>query len=298
MQLHILFGPTRIGKSKKAQELWSLYGYPIVSVDSRKVYVGMDIGTNKLEALRFMTENPGVLYGGLDLITPAQTISVYEYQQHIYSWISKHEDAIRTAGGLILHGGTGLYLDALLTGLDSDVPRDDEFRKEAATLSVEELQGIAQKVAPDRYARLNESDVRNPRRLVRVIENGRTKGVSKNSLGKRPPSILQEAEHVWYDLETNRDSLYTNIDARVARYIEEGWLHEVETLLEAYGPTAPGLQVMGYKELVGFMTSNANWRELVDKKSQTFEAVLGAIRQQHRNYAKRQITWGKKYTEK
>ena len=114
MELHIIFGPTASSKTKMAQALWEQYHYPILSVDSRKVYKGADIGTNKYTMLKFLKENPEILVGGLDFLEPNQDVSVFIYQSYVYNWIADHEIEIKDAGGLIIHGGTGLYLDAIL----------------------------------------------------------------------------------------------------------------------------------------------------------------------------------------
>lgn len=293
MEVHILFGPTRAGKTKKAQDLWHEYHYPILSVDSRKVYKGMDIGTNKLQALNFIEQNPSVIYGGLDFISPTQKISVYEYQQEAYRWLSENESEILEKGGLILHGGTGLYLDAVLNGLSLKAPSDESFRECADSLSTEELQSIARQEDLSAYEIMNDSDVNNPRRLVRLIENARWEKEGKRK--DNAHRIFTDAKQIWYELQSDRNTLYKNINARVERYLEEGWIKEVETLLLSYEPQDPGLRVMGYKQIVGFMYNYPDWKKHVAERSELFEELLESIRKQHRNYAKRQITWGKKY---
>lgn len=292
MELHVLFGPTATSKTKMAQALWKRYGYPILSVDSRKVYRGADIGTNKLEILAFKKENPNVLFGGIDFLEPNEEVSVYVYQQYVYKWISEHSTEIEKAGGLIIHGGTGLYLDAILEGKSLLGQKDSVLRESLEKMSLEELQKEADKVNTERYSKLNDSDRMNPRRLIRVIEN---QGVEEKIIDTKEANLLRNAVKVWHFNLPKREQLYKTINARVYRYFAEGWFQEILSLLEKFDATSPALQMMGYKQVVSFMTDNENWRQLVDQNTPEFQEVIATIQQEHRHYAKRQETWAKKY---
>lgn len=295
MELHILFGATARGKTEQAQALWRQYHYPIVSVDSRKVYRGADIGTNKLSLLRFMHANPSVLVGGIDFLDPTEEISAYFYQQYMFAWFAQHEAEITQAGGIILHGGTGLYLDALLQGNDFCSPRNPELRAQLNVETVQELQQKAALLAPERFEKLTESDQQNPRRLIRLLENQQSSPPPPNQSKIQQPGFLVSATRIWHDEVFVREVLYQTINTRVERYLTEGWLAEVNELLRVYGKDAPALHMMGYKQLAAFMTANQNWEQLVHKRDAVFEQVLEEIKQAHRRYAKRQITWAKKY---
>lgn len=300
MELHILFGPTATSKTKLAQTLWEKTHYPILSVDSRKVYRGADIGTNKLALLEFSKSHTEVLVGGIDFLNPDEEVSVYLYQQEVFRWVEEHGEEILTAGGLIIHGGTGLYLDAILEGKTLLAPRNEKLRAELEMLSLAELQKQSETAAPTVYNLMNDSDKQNPRRLIRVIENANESGavVSKNSSFQLPyvQEVLAKSTKKWQINIPPRDVLWPIINIRVLKYYEEGWLSEVERMLAKFGPTAPALMMMGYRQLVEFMLAHDNWRELSQANDHTFQQVTQQIQLIHRQYAKRQETWAKKYT--
>ena len=296
MEIHILFGPTATSKTLLAQQLWEKYHYPILSVDSRKVYRDADIGTNKLSLLTFQAIHPEVLIGGIDFLEPNESVSVYLYQQYVYDWLAQHKDEVINAGGLIIHGGTGLYLDAILEGKSLLSSKNEKLREELAPLSIDELQKMASKSNPTAFVNLNESDRKNPRRLIRVIEN---KGVTPKEFDSdKRVSFFINAKKVWHINIPARPVLHESINKRVYTYYEQGWLAETATLLGKYGVTAPALKMMGYHQLVEFMANHENWQELAKQNTPEFQAVTSAIQQDHRQYAKRQETWAKRYTRK
>lgn len=274
-----------------AFSLWKQHGYPILSVDSRKVYRGADIGTNKYTMLGFMKENPTMLVGGLDFLDPDEDISAYVYQQYAYNWLKDHENEIRRAGGLVMHGGTGLYLDAILEGKSLLQPKNTDLRADLEKLSVSELQASVRIHNLDRYATMNESDKKNPRRLIRAIEN--KTAVAEKSV--EIPSLIQDATKIWQITSLPRQEIYDIINARVLTYFRVGWLAEVETLLERWGSDAPALRMMGYRQVVTFMKEHDDWKLLASENSAEFQAVIADIQREHRRYAKRQETWLKKY---
>ncbi len=294
MELHIIFGPTAASKTKIAQDLWEKYHYPILSVDSRKVYTGADIGTNKLSILSFLSKNQTVLFGGIDFVSPDEKISVYDYQQYVYKWVETHFDEIKNAGGLIIHGGTGLYLDAILEGKSLLAKKNELLRAELEKFSLEELQIRAKKDNLEGYTKLNESDNKNPRRLIRVIENvGVENGPRFSSIAIE--DIFYNSKKIWHIQLPKRDELAIKINERVFKYFEEGWIKEVEQLLKKYSLNAPALQMMGYKQLVNFMSTHSNYQDLIDENSPKFLEIVAEIQREHRRYSKRQETWAKKY---
>lgn len=294
MELHIFFGPTATSKTKIAQAFWEKHHYPILSVDSRKVYKLADIGTNKLSILEFKQMYPAVLFGGTDFLEPSAPVSVHIYQQYVYQWISEHLAEIEKAGGLIIHGGTGLYLDAILEGRTLLNPENSELRQELEHATVEELQKRAQKENPSGYSNMNDSDQKNPRRLIRVIENKELQ--EKPRVSTHPSAkFFSEAVKHWHIDIPPREVYNEAINTRVYKYLEQGWLDEVYKLLVQYGESAPALQMMGYRQLVQFILENEQWRDLAENKMPAFVSVIDVIQQEHRQYAKRQETWSKKY---
>lgn len=290
VQIHIIFGPTAASKTKIAQGLWDQYHYPILSVDSRKVYKGANIGTNKLSMLKFRESYPGALVGGIDFLDPTRGVNAYIYQQYVYKWIDDHKSEIDVAGGLIIHGGTGLYLDAIVEGRSFLSSRNSTLRTELEALSVEQLQQRAKEADIAAFKKMNHSDKQNPRRLVRVIENA---GIPE--VRDQRAEFFSSAEIVWHITIPDRKTLYETINNRVLTYFSQGWLEEVASLLKQYGPDAAALKMMGYHQLVKFISQNKNWQQLVDDDMPQFQVVVSEIQQDHRRYAKRQETWAKKY---
>jgi tRNA dimethylallyltransferase len=252
-----------------------------------------------LALLEFSQAHPEVLVGGIDFRNPDEEVSVYLYQQEVFRWVQVHGEEIIKTGGLILHGGTGLYLDAILEGKSLLAPRDEALRARLEQLSVPELQNEATKVASEAYKKLNESDQLNPRRLVRVVENALnvnvTNGKDEVWDSENVQKVFAQSKKVWQINIPPRDVLWPIINARVFKYYEEGWLDEVEGLLWQYGATAPALCMMGYRQLVEFILANENWRELVQNNDNRFQLVTQGIQLAHRQYAKRQETWARKY---
>ncbi len=242
--------------------------------------------------VNFIKSNPSMTVAGIDFLEPTEEISAYIYQQYVYDWLNKNEALLRERGGLIIHGGTGLYLDSILEGHGLLAEKDEFLRSELNALSLAELQEKAKQSAKEKFASLNESDRGNPRRLIRLIENAMQKIAPEKA---EVPLVLQEMKKIWHLPTIEREQAYQIINERVLTYIELGWLDEVVSLLAKYGAAAPALQMMGYRQLVKFMTENHNWQQLVDDRMPQFDAVLSEIQREHRRYAKRQITWGKKY---
>lgn len=292
MTLHIIFGPTASSKSKTAFALWKQYRYPILSVDSRKVYKGADIGTNKYTMLRFIEENPSMVVGGIDFLSPNEAVSVYIYQQYAYKWITEHEQVIRERGGLIIHGGTGLYLDALLEGRSLLSQKNEELRNSLKDASVAQLQERANTVSPTLLAGLNQSDRMNPRRLIRVIEHAIA---PEKETPVVVPAVLTDLQQIWHLPQISRELLYPIINARVETYFSLGWMDEVRSLHSTYGADAAALQMMGYKQLLSFLQSTSDCDKEMRDGSPRFIAMVADIQQEHRRYAKRQETWAKKY---
>lgn len=291
VEIHIIFGPTASSKTKMAQALWETNHYPILSVDSRKVYKGADIGTNKLSLLEFKRKHPEVLVGGIDFKLPSEEINVYEFQQQVYGWIDEYKEKITKLGGLIIHGGTGLYLDSILEGKSFLSQRNGELREALANETVERLQEVAARENVQAYEKLNESDRQNPRRLIRVIEN---KNLPPEPVDSRS-QFFSNSSITWHIKLPERPQLYTTINERVYRYFVEGWLDEIASLRSEFGDTAPALQMMGYKQLVAFQNEYQNWLELYKENAPEFQKVVALIQHEHRRYAKRQETWAKKY---
>lgn len=281
MNLSIIFGPTASGKTKAAFSLARQYSAPLISIDSRKAYTDLNIGTNKTELLSFSKETSLPVFG-IDLFKPGETISAADFRQRLTKQISKLQ-----TNTLILFGGTGLYLDGLLFGLpfgDSSLDRDALDQK-----TVTELQDILKKDYPDSFKLLNNSDRNNSRRLVRAIEKEKEKIiVSLTDYEKEWANLVTGSEVIFYLPDVDRELLYNRITARLNEYFTSGWIQEIDSISRKNGQDVPGLQVMGYKTL-------QTMRKLYPDIEVPNENMLELLAQEHRRYAKRQLTWAKRY---
>ena len=284
-KLTIVAGPTASGKTEFALKLAAASGADLINADSRQIYRGMDIGTNKepLEATGEELELNGFVLkrylvdhtttGGwlFNIVNPDQQFSLAEYQK-LASGLLAHLN--KTGRKAIIVGGTGLYIDSLIRSynLDPAVP-DKELREKISSYTVDELFDLLWELDPQRAGQLNDSDLFNPRRLVRAIEVA-------SSGGNNDQTIKERKEYEMYYPDYDRDQLYAKIERRVEKMFESGLVDEVKKLIRTgYQETKP-LHGIGYKEVLLYLDNEISYNDCVDK-----------IKQGHRNYASRQITW-------
>jgi tRNA dimethylallyltransferase len=244
----------------------------------------MDIGTNKEIDHKASTETEkyinGIRIHLVDIITPDKSYSVARFQKDAF----KKLEEIQAEGKIpILVGGTGLYIDAIVSGYElTDENINETLRKELNSLSVNELQERLSLLSPESLNNMNNSDKNNPRRLIRAIERGEYNDRKAQPLETRKFSVE------WHQPDYDKDELLTKIDVRVVDMISDGLIDEVENLLNSgYTKDDPGLKTMGYREVIQYLDHEI-----------TAPEMIGKIQTAHRQYAHRQITWFKKYTER
>jgi tRNA dimethylallyltransferase len=286
MTIHAVFGPTASGKTKVALSLAERFVSPLLSIDSRKVYSGMDIGTNKLELLT-ATKERGLTLLGVDIATPSETMSVYQFREKVATQI---EELGYIPEAIVLFGGTGLYLDSLLFGLPLGASANAEIRADAETMSVEQLQQHILAMNPISLAKMNESDRQNPRRLQRLLEKLTAKDTEMHTVPDVIRSIFQDATVYFYLPKVDRTALDEKITKRVMRYSDEGWLSEVKELLSGFSSDSPGLSIMGYADIVRYVNL-----PIEEQTESLLKVILEKVAMIHRQYAKRQTTWAKRY---
>lgn len=276
-----LVGPTAAGKTAVAHWLARRQGFEVLSADSMLVYRGMDIGTAKPTP----AERSGIPYHGIDLVDPDQPFSVGAFLDH-----AREAFAACAARGnrMLVAGGTGLYVRALLRGLDAPSPPDTASRSRWADLlareGVEGLRTELERMAPGVAARM--ADPRNPRRLVRVLErlqqglpplptpNRVVRAHEGLSPGGAP---LPPLAGLWFE----PDALNSRIARRVDAMFADDLLDEVRRLSAAFpvwSETARG--AIGYAEALAVLAGDAT-------EAEARECI--AIRT--RQLAKRQRTW-------
>jgi len=280
MTIHAIFGPTASSKTRLAFTLSQQFSAPLISVDSRKVYKDMNIGTNKQELLDLAKKLKVDVYG-TDLFSPTETTSAAEYRNRVTEQISH-----LVSDNIILFGGTGLYLDGLLFGLPFRNKSED--RASLNILTVAQLQEKLQAIARQAFQNLNESDRVNPRRLIRAIEKEMIEdNPALTAYEQQWAEKVKQSDVILYLPAIEREILYERIESRLSRYFEEGWIEEIIVLARKYGKTAPGMQIMGYKTILS--------SGVLQSDTLPSPELLEALFIEHRQYAKRQLTWAKRY---
>ncbi|MDP3955012.1 MAG: tRNA (adenosine(37)-N6)-dimethylallyltransferase MiaA [bacterium] len=278
----IIYGPTAIGKTALGLRLAKKFNGEIVSADSRQVYQGMDIGTGKeiwggewdVGSGTWIID--GVKIWLLDIVKPDEEFSVAQY---VFLASKVIEDLWQRGKLPIIVGGTGFYIKALVDGVGTlGVEPDWELRDRLENLKTEELKNMLQKIDLERYVSMNESDINNPRRLIRAIEvaSSDKKQVSQNSLKLK--------DILFIGLTTLLETLYQRIDWRVEERVRMGAEEEVRDLInQGYSWDLPAISGMGYRQWKPYFGGRENK-----------ETVIQRWKYDEHHYARRQLTWFRK----
>lgn len=275
-------GPTASGKTSLSIRLAQQLDGEIVSCDSMQIYRGMCIGT----AAPTDEEMAGIPHHMIGFLSPNQEFSVADYRERAATCIT---DILSRGKTPIFCGGTGLYLDALLRMSEfSEVEKSEDLRREleeyAAINGNDALHAQLAEVDPDAAVAIHPNNVR---RVVRALEMYRLTGVTKTEWDKR--SLAQESA---YDARIlaldfhDRTILHRRIEMRVDQMMEMGLEAEVRTLYEAglLKPKSIAGQAIGYKEFLPYLAGES-----------TLDAVAEEIKGATRRYARRQLTWFRRY---
>ena len=269
--LHIILGPTGVGKTDYALALARRVGSPVVSCDSRQVFREMRIGTARPSDAQ-LAEVPHYFIADRSVTEPF-TAGQFEVEA-----LALLDRLFQDHETVVMAGGSGLYIDALCNGLDDFPPADPELREQLSARLREEgvaaLRAELRLLDPESYAAL---DPANGQRIVRALEvtiaTGRKFSSFKTHANKERPFAIEKT-----GLTRPRAELYARIDARVDAMMAEGLLDEARALLPHRA--LPALNTVGYKELFDYF----------DGKYDLAEAVR-LIKRNTRHYAKKQLTW-------
>ena len=273
----VICGPTASGKTALAVELARRHHGEVVSADSMQIYRRMDIGTAKPTR----EEMRGVPHYMLDVADPEEDFSVARY----VDMAAKCVDDILSRGKLpILAGGTGLYIDSLLSGrtfapFQPDSPLrgqlEEQLRREGGAAM---LARLAQ-VDPDSAARLHPND---EKRIIRALEVYQSTGktITQHNLETQAIPPRYDALTLALAFE-RREDMWSRIDRRVDQMMDQGLVAEVQGLLDSGVPAkCTAMQAIGYKEMAAALLSGGDVR-----------AAAEEIQLRSRQYAKRQLTW-------
>jgi tRNA dimethylallyltransferase len=274
--LIVLVGPTAVGKTSLSIELAQELDCPIISTDSRQFYKEMTIGTAKPTAEELNQAEHHFINSRS--IHDRYTAGMFEADA-----ISTLNKIFQNHDVCIAVGGSGLYINALCYGID-DIPASDEVRevlhKRWKTEGLESLQEEVKQIDPEFY---ENSDMQNPRRVMRALEvyiltGKKYSSYRKNQNKKRPFNCI------WLGLEMDTEVLYERINQRVDKMVENGLIEEVRSLLPH--KDLKSMKTVGYQEIVDFLEHKT-----------TKEQAIELVKRNSRRFAKKQFTWFRKNEE-
>ena len=270
-KLVVIAGPTASGKTSLSIRLALHYQSEILSADSRQFYRKMDIGTAK-PSTEELEKVPHHFINSLEI---DEKYNVGRFEEEA---LKKTNLLFKKYNILFLTGGSGLYIDALCKGIDdlpeAEISVREELSRIHKTEGIEALQKKLLETDPEYYS---QTDLNNPHRLIRALEVSIITGCKYSSFRK---NIRKERDFITrkIGLLIDRVELYNRINLRVDAMIKNGLIKEVQALLPYRNANA--FQTVGYKEIL----------EYLDNKISIDEAIE-TIKQNTRNYAKRQMTW-------
>jgi tRNA dimethylallyltransferase len=273
--LNVVIGPTAVGKTAFSIELAKKLNTQIVSADSRQFYKEMRIGT----AVPSDQEFQEVKHHFIHHKSIHDNYNVGQFEKE---GIEKITSLFKTNDQLILTGGSGLYIDAICKGLnffpDISSSTRTKIREDYDRLGIKWLKEQVEKMDPVYYQQV---DKENAQRLLRCLEVCVQTNQTYSSF-KSPETKKRDFNIKYLVLTMDRERLYQRINKRVDIMMKNGLLEEVKSLNEFRNLNA--LQTVGYKEIFDFIDQN-----------HSLERAVELIKQNSRRYAKRQLTWLKKY---
>ena len=257
----IIYGPTGVGKTDISLKLAKKYNAEIISCDSMQIYKYLDVGTAKISK----NEMQGIQHHLIDFVEPNENYSVYQFVSDCKQIM---ENIKKRNKNIIIVGGTGLYIKALIENYNMGEVNRENINDEFKDKTNEQLVELIQKAGKE----LKQEDYNNRARLLRYAEL-----CTSNSKVTK----LDEADkYMLFGLTCDRSQLYNRINTRVDNMIKNGLLNEVEQIYKKYGENIQCFKAIGYKEFIPYFKGEIN----LDK-------CIELIKQHSRNYAKRQFTF-------
>jgi len=275
--LIVIAGPTAVGKTDTAIELARHYDTVVISADSRQFYREMAIGTAKPNA----GELAAAKHYFIDSHSITEDFTVGDYEKQALALL---DELFKTHDKVILAGGSGLYIRAVCEGFDELPDADPAIRErlnqELSEKGITFLQEKLKVADPEYYQQV---DLNNPQRIIRALQVFESTGkpfssFRKATVNKRPFNIVK------FCVDLPREVLYERINRRVDIMVEQGLVEEVRSLLPYRQLNA--LNTVGYSELFDYFDGKTD-----------LETAISLIKQNTRNFAKRQLTWFRKDKE-
>ncbi len=273
----VIVGPTASGKTRMAVELAQRHNGEVISADSMQIYRTMDIGTAKPTK----EEMGGIPHHMIDVADPEEDFSVARYVEMAARCV---DDVLERGKLPIVAGGTGLYIDSLLSGRTFAPFSPDSALRGELERELEEkggqamLEALAQ-VDPEAAQRLHPND---HKRIIRALEVYRSTGKTITQHNRETQAIPPRYDALTIGLAfQDRQAMWRRIDQRVDEMVAAGLEDEVRRLLTSgISPKCTAMQAIGYKEFTQALSGEMTWQEAAD-----------VVKLRSRQYAKRQLTW-------
>lgn len=278
----IITGPTACGKSDFAIKLAKKFDGEIISADSQQIYKDMDIGTNKIKE----SETDGIKHYGLDIKYPNEEYSVQEFKDMARNLISEINSKNKFP---IVAGGTGFYIDSILFDMNYGTNKKDENLRDKLT---KDFQMYGNEYMYEKFCEIDPIEAKKyhpneTQRIIRAFETYKLTGKKPSELRKGLKNLNKNIKPILFFINYNdRSKLYEKINLRVDQMINDGLENEFDFVAKKYklSPLSKSLQAIGYKEFFTYKENEISYDELRSE-----------IKKNTRRYAKRQITWMKKY---
>lgn len=267
-RLIVVQGPTGVGKTAAGIVLARHYGAPVVSADSRQLYREMAVGT----AVPTVAEREGVPHYFIQNKSIHEPFTAGDYEREALALLD--DELFPATPNVLLVGGSGLYVNALLEGFDDLPESEPALRAELCSTPLPELLSELERLDPEYYAAV---DRQNPQRVVRAVEVCRLSGRPYSEL-RSGATKSRNFSVIKIGIDLPREELYERIDRRVDLMIETGLLAEAQALYPDRDLSA--LQTVGYRELFDHFDGVCSLAEAIER-----------IKRNTRRYAKRQLTW-------
>ena len=275
--LIIIAGPTAVGKTSTAIQVAKHFNTEIISADSRQIFMELNIGV----ARPSVEELAEVKHHFIANKSIDQYFSAGEYEREVIALL---DDLFKTNNVVILCGGTGFYINAILNGFDEIPPIDEKIREalnqQFKDFGIEPLQQKLKELDEETY---NEIDIHNTQRIIRALEVC-IGTQQKFSSFKRKNNVQRNFKPIKIGLNISKEQLHHNINTRVDEMMRQGFLEEAKSVINYRNHNA--LQTVGYKELFDFIDGKTTLNEAVD-----------LIKLHTRQYAKRQLTFFNKLND-
>lgn len=274
-----IVGPTASGKTGLAIELAKKIDAEVISADSMQIYKGLDVGTAKVTK----EEAQGIPHHLIDICNVEDKFSVADFKQLCYD---KIDEILQRNKGVIVAGGTGLYVNSIVYNMNFDEEEtDSEYRKELESIAKEKgneyLHSMLKEIDPESADEIHMNNVKRVIRAIEMAKNVKPKSIHMKEEKERIEKENSKYEFFVFCIEQDREYLYNRINLRVDLMMKDGILEEAKKVYDMKLPKDNTcMQAIGYKEFFPYFDGKISLEEAIEN-----------LKKETRHYAKRQLTW-------